>query len=233
MSDRGSNLSRWIEEWPFFTAVGLLLILGALWSRPRPLIPAEEVREIVRERLAEELRLESIDLTVFGTRERTEGSQNTSVRLQGELLDLRFEGLRGEWSWQGVVRAAGVESSVEDYVRRLRDGNERGAIDIIRLVQTAQVAAKVRTGSYLPIPRLEEDGYLPTNLELEGPRGYRLEGDISEVGYRLFLSPMEYPITGIRSFYGDDTLEVRGSDRGGDVAGPEDPLVNGNSRLKN
>ena len=225
MLDRGSNLSRGIKEWPFFAAVALLLILGTLWSPPRPAIPADEVREIVRERLAEELRLESIDLTVFGTRERTDRSQIASVRLQGELLDLRFEGLRADWSWRAVVRAEGVESSVEDYVRRLRDGNERAAIDIIRLVQTAQVAAKVRTGSYLPIPRLEEDGYLPTNLELEGPRGYRLEGDISEVGYRLFLSPMEYPITGIRSFYGDDTLEVRGSDRGRTVAGRDDPLV--------
>ena len=225
MLDRGSNLSRWIKEWPFFAAVALLLILGTLWSHPQPSIPADEVREIVRERLTEGLRLESIDLTVFGTRERTDRSQIASVRLQGELLDLRFEGLRGDWSWQSVVRAEGIESSVEDYVRRLRDGNERGAIDIIRLVQTAQVAARVRTGSYLPIPRLEEDGYLPTNLELEGPRGYRLEGDISEVGYRLFLSPIEYPITGIRSFYGDDTLEVRGSDRGGKVAGRDDPLV--------
>ena len=126
MSDRGSNLSRWIKEWPFFAAVALLLILGTLWSRPRPSIPADEVREIVRERLAEALRLEWIDLTVFGTRERTDGSQIASVRLQGELLDLRFEGSGGDWSWQGVVRAEGIESSVEDYVRRLRDGNERG-----------------------------------------------------------------------------------------------------------
>jgi hypothetical protein len=233
MFGRSSNLSRWIKEWPFFAAVAVLLILGTWWSRPRGSIPADEVREIVGERLAEELRLESIDLTLFGTRARTDGSQIASVRLQDELLDLRFEGLKGEWSWQGVVRSQGIESSVEDYAGRLRDGNELGAIDVIRLVQTAQVAARVRTGSFLPIARLEQDGYLPTDLGLEGPAGYRLDTDISEVGYRIFLLPMEYPWTGVRSFYGDDTLEVRGSDRGGDRAGPEDPLVIENWRLKN
>ncbi len=233
MSERGFNLSRWIKEWPFFAAVAVLLILGTLWSRPRSSIPADEVREIVRERLTEELRLESIDLTVFGTRARSDASQIVSVRLQDELLDLRFEGLDGKWFWQGVVRSERTESSVEDYVRRLRDGNERGAIGLIRLVQTVQVAARVRTGSYLPIAKLEQDGYLPTNLGLDGPKGYKLDTDISEVGYRIFLLPMEYPRTGVRSFYGDDTLDVRGSDRGGDRAGPDDPLVNGNWRLEN
>ena len=225
MSDRGSYLSRWIKEWPFFGAVALLLILGTLWSRPRPSIPDDEVHEIVQERLFEDLGLESIDLTVFGTRERSDGSQIASVRLQDELLDLRFEGGEDEWAWRGVVQSGRIEFTVEDHVLHLRARNEQGAIDIIRLVQTAQVAAKVRTGSYLPIATLEDDGYLPTKLELDGPRGYRFDTDMSELGYRIFLSPKEYPRTGVRSFYGDYALEVRGSDRGGDRAGRDDPLI--------
>lgn len=218
-------MRRFFKDWRFGAVVCLLLLLGFFFSQTLRRDLERLVQDKVQKTLEENLLLELTEVAILGHYKRSDGMHVVSVRLEGELLDLVFQEIGEEWLWRNVVRVQGTELSVGSYLEALRVRNEQEAIDLIKMIQTAQVLAKVRTGRYLPVHMLEEQGYLFTKLEFEKLRGYRVKSDISAITFKVFLLPTEYPRTGIRSFYGDDSLDVRGSDRMGGVAGPNDPVV--------
>ena len=218
-------LKRILREWPFVALVIVLLVMGTIWTQQTKLVP-DRVRSIVVERLERDVRLETVEITILSILSKSEGSRVASVRLQGELLDLHFEKSSGEWSWEEVVKMdADVAESVDDYVGRLRVRNEKGALDILQLINTAEVAARARTGKHQPLSEMFAMGMLVVDFSRETPSGYSIALDVSDDSYRAFLTPTDYPRSGIRSFYSDDSFVLRGQDHNGRVAGPGDPLI--------
>ncbi len=112
---------------------------------------------------------------------------------------------------------------VADYLASIRSANENGAAVAVQVVNTAEVAANIRTGGYLPLEAPAADALLVWDIVRDPPRGYRIEVEPRAESYRVFATPLSPARSGTRSFYSDASLIIRAADRQGGRAGPDDP----------
>jgi hypothetical protein len=210
------------SDWIFVAAVATTLGLASTWSRLTGDLTSERVAELVGEKLRDELGLQSADVPVFSI-VRKGDRRAAAVRLLGKPVALEFSPSRRNWTWTAAIPEGSVRAmTVDDYLRALRASNERAAIEALRLVNTVQTAARIRTGRYLLLTELQAAGLLPSDIIQHPPAGYRLDVEATSDAYRIFATPIEHPKSGIRSFYSDTSLAIRGADHQGQRARASD-----------
>ena len=213
------------NDWLFVGSAVLLLLGASLWSRISGDLTSDRIVPLVTGRLASELDLQSADVTIFSVRSEKDQTRAASARLLGKVCTLLFERADREWKWSGIVPESGKLLSVDDYIRGLRAGNEEGALNALRLINTAQVAARTRNGRYGTLDELMAAGLLMVDLKARPSRGYRVELEIDRPSYRAFATPVAHPRSGLRSFYSDETLVLHGADHQGQRASAGDPAL--------
>ncbi len=215
-------------DWWFFAGVALLLVAGSLWSRVSGNLTMEGSVELVKNRLQRDLALDAPEVVVYSILLQSDSARReVSARLLGRVFTLKFQRRGREWEWTAVVFESGKEASVDEYVQLLRTESEEGALNALRLINTAQVGARLRNGRYGELDELQSDGLLMVDLKSGVPRGYIVELEIENNGstYRAFATPRAYPHSGVRSFFTDENLIVHGSDAGGRRGSASDPAI--------
>jgi hypothetical protein len=101
---------------------------------------------------------------------------------------------------------------------------------IARLVSIAKAealyAATEGSGSYATLEQLVERHDLVDPSQGKFAQSYRIEVTVKPAGgFEVTAVPVNYPITGRRSFYVDDSNVVRGADREGQLATVHDPPI--------
>ncbi len=210
------------KEWLFLVGVAMVLLVVSLWPRLSGDLTQADVIAVVEDRLAAAVDLRELEIAVFSIIESRSDARLVAARLVGEVFELGFERAQEGWRWIDI-RAEGADAvSVADFVHRLRSDNENGALDALRLINTAEVAHRIRNGRYAMLGELLEAGFLMFDLQEIPPRGFAIELEATESTYRVYATPTAYPRSGVRSFYSDDTFVLRGGDRQGERAGPDD-----------
>jgi hypothetical protein len=178
----------------------------------------------VSAQLAEELAFAGAPVTVFSIT--GDGDQRrASARLFGRVCSLEFERADRDWLWVAIATENGMRHTADEYVALLREENEEGAATTLRIVNTAQQAARLRLNRYGTLDELAAHGLLLGAVGAQTARGYRVTIDVASPGYRAYATPSAYPKSGVRSFFTDDTLIVRAADRHGEAASAGDPRV--------
>ena len=210
------------KEWVFLVGVALVLLVVSLWPRLSGDLTQADVIALVEERLAAAVDLREVEIAVFSITEEGSDVRLVAARLVGEVFELVFERAQEGWVWIDVGAEGAEVSSVADFVQRLRTDNENGALDAIRLINTAEVAHRIRNGRYAMLGELLVAGFLMIDLQENPPRGFAIELEATESTYRVYATPTAYPRSGVHSFYSDDSFVLRGGDRQGGRAGPDD-----------
>lgn len=206
------------NNWLFFAAVGVVLAGASLWSRFTGELTSDGVASLVKDRI------ENPDLSVLSVRPENRDDRVASVRLFGKASTLWFHRSTGEWIWTEIEADEGKSrQSAGKYMDSLRSENEEAAANTLRLINTAQVAAHIRNGRFQTISDLRSSAFLLIDLTAHPLRGYRIETETDGSRYQVYAVPVAYPRTGMRSFYSDETLLLRASDRHGERALPSDP----------
>jgi hypothetical protein len=139
----------------------------------------------------------------------------------------------------GVLRGAdhqGAPATVQDPAISLCYGNEEMAIGSMRTIHSAEATYFSTNGANInfgTLSNLAVSGLIDPYLGSGGKCGYSIRViNIAAVpatgtpaSFRGLAVPMEYPSTGLRSFYIDENGVVRGADHGGAFATASDPPV--------
>ncbi len=109
--------------------------------------------------------------------------------------------------------------------------NERCTISAMRTLHSAEMtyAATVGNGGFGSIPDLYTAGLIDTILGTASKHGYTFEVQVipgQPDTFKVWSRPAKYGVTGVRSFYTDQTGVLRGADRNGGNADQNDPPVN-------
>jgi hypothetical protein len=110
------------------------------------------------------------------------------------------------------------------------DQNESCTIGAIGTLHTAEMtyAATVGNGQYCLIAALYQARLIDMVLGVGAKHGYSYTVTFTtgpSPTFQLYATPMNYGVTGIRSFFIDQTGILRGADRGGFPARPTDPPI--------
>ncbi|MBI4265283.1 MAG: hypothetical protein HY657_12975 [Acidobacteria bacterium] len=203
-------------------ACGALL---SLWSRAAEDRSREEILALIRARLAADLALNVTAPDVLSIGGARPVAGELATMLLGNPYRLVVERREAGWVWAGVIAEEGSQITVDQLMRQLRRQNEQAAIDAIRVINTAQVASRIRAGRYAALDELAAAGLLVHDVRSRPPRGYRVELEADRLAYRVFATPAAYPRSGVRSFFSDETLAIRGADLGGQRAGAREPAI--------
>ena len=112
--------------------------------------------------------------------------------------------------------------------------NERCAVMDLRKVASAQLSYYATAGgggSYGTLAELRAAGLIPARLATGASHGYAFSvqlippADGAPASFRLRATPVEYDVSGVRSFYIDTALVMRGADRQGQPADETDPPI--------
>lgn len=112
--------------------------------------------------------------------------------------------------------------------------NERCVIQDMRAVVTAQMTYAATAGdrSYGTLQELYAAGLIRAGLVNGSLRGYSHSlvtidyvPRVQIPSFKLWRKPITYGVTGIRSFYADQSGVLRGADKNGGDAGPTDPPI--------
>jgi hypothetical protein len=109
--------------------------------------------------------------------------------------------------------------------------NESCTISAIGTLHSAELAyaATVGKGQYCLIAALYNARLIDMVLGAGAKHGYSYSVTFTtgpSPTFQLYATPMNYGVTGIRSFFIDQTGVLRGADRGGFPAEPTDPPIN-------
>ena len=103
--------------------------------------------------------------------------------------------------------------------------NERRAVSALYMISSAQLEYKAGkgNGSYGTLEQLFTTQMV--TKEMLDNSGYRFDMTLSGEAFEVTAVPVEYGKTGIRSFFMDKTLTIRGGDRNGAPATSSDPRI--------
>lgn len=112
--------------------------------------------------------------------------------------------------------------------------NERCTVNDLRRIANAQMTYFVTAGnnSYGSLLQLREAGLIPPRLAAATNHGYAFTVQVtaqtpnSPASFKLRAAPVNYGVTGVRSFYIDIDSIMRGADRQGQPADENDPPIN-------
>ena len=130
--------------------------------------------------------------------------------------------------------ATSAHPIIDDCTSGMIIENERCTIQDMRSLVGAQMTYQATVGNqnYGTFKALYAAGLIRTGLRYAESRGYRYEYLIidyvpgtQQASFKIWATPFTYGITGIRSFYIDDTGVLRGADRNGAPADHTDPPI--------
>jgi hypothetical protein len=102
--------------------------------------------------------------------------------------------------------------------------NEIAAMARLRSIAVAEMAYFAEQGKYASLDELVQMGLL-NDPSVGKLRGYRFEVKVKQNSFEATAVPENFPVTGRRSFYIDDTGVMRAAERGGAAATASDPEV--------
>ena len=105
--------------------------------------------------------------------------------------------------------------------------NETSAVMSLRTIATQETRYQAATGSYGTLRQLADSQGLDPHLAGGEKGGYKFEIRVTgEASYEATATPLQYGITGRRSFYlNSDDAQVHGADRQGATASGSDPAL--------
>jgi hypothetical protein len=101
--------------------------------------------------------------------------------------------------------------------------NEMAAMSRLRSIVSAEISYQMESGGeYASLDTLIQKGNMgdPSHGKLTG---YRIEVRVKPGGFEATAVPERYGVTGKRSFYVDESRQLRGSDKSGAQASASDP----------
>jgi len=100
--------------------------------------------------------------------------------------------------------------------------NESAAIMRMRRIIVVEQSYQVETAQYASLDDLVQKGY--TSDPSEGKlSNYRIDVRVTSSGFEITAVPLKYGVSGLRSFYADETNIIRGADHEGHPATGSDP----------
>lgn len=104
--------------------------------------------------------------------------------------------------------------------------NHKKAHEILEKLIVAEKRFGVTYGRYAEIAELREKGLFTIDDLSISDAGYKVRVVFKGVKmFKIYMNPLEYKITGIISFFGDQSSMIRGGDHGGGDGGGEDPEI--------
>lgn len=97
----------------------------------------------------------------------------------------------------------------------------------LRLISIAQAETQYSVtagGEYATLEDLIQKGFLVDPSQGKLPR-YEFSVEVRPHGFAATAVPEKYPITGKRSFYIDESNQLRGADKSGAKATADDPVI--------
>jgi hypothetical protein len=104
--------------------------------------------------------------------------------------------------------------------------NELAALGRLRSLATSEISYKAQTGQYGTLEELINQGYVadPSRGKLTG---YNFAIRVTADGFQITAVPDRYGVTGLRSFFVDESNVTRAADKKGAAATPFDPPEQG------
>ena len=127
----------------------------------------------------------------------------------------------------GIILAmlVGCNSQANEQAPQAIAGNEMAAMTRLRAIASAEMRYQADSGgSYATLDELIEKRFVgdPSKGKLTG---YRFEVRVRPGGFEATAVPVQFGISGKRSFYVDETRIMRGADKRGAQAASSDPEV--------
>jgi Protein of unknown function (DUF2950) len=119
---------------------------------------------------------------------------------------------------------AGCSSEADDASPMAAAANETAAIARLRAIVTAEENYRGEFGKYGSLEALVEKNMLGDSSKGK-LNGYKLEIEVTGRGFNATAVPVEYGVTGKRSFFVDQTGQIRGKDKRGEKAAQNDPAI--------
>jgi hypothetical protein len=95
----------------------------------------------------------------------------------------------------------------------------------LRMLHTYEEAYKANKGRYATLEELKAAGHFKEEYDRLEMEGYEFRVSVSGDKFEATATPKGYPKLGRRSFYIDQTADLRGADTGGKPASASDPVV--------
>jgi len=126
----------------------------------------------------------------------------------------------------GIITAI----AVPNLMLARRAANEATAISTLRTISLAQADyhSAAGEGGYGDLDDLSRQNLISETMAAEVRNGYRFELTASGDSYELTATPVDYPDSGMRSFYVSEHGVIRGADKKGEAADAEDPPISTN-----
>ena len=136
----------------------------------------------------------------------------------------------------GEIRGAdknGATATVNDPVIIICENSETEAIQTLRAIYGAEVTYQSNSGfgNFGTLQNLSSNGLIDSSTATGGRCGYNFavttvdRSPNSPPSFYINAVPQQYPSTGRRSFYVDESGVVRGADRNGQPAGADDSPI--------
>ena len=126
--------------------------------------------------------------------------------------------------------------AVPNLLAARRAANEGAAINALRKIHVAEITYQSRNRTFGTMSDLQQANLITPELANGNRNGYRFKIDTMTMTtvdglpeFAVFAVPSDYPSTGRRSFYIDESGVIRGADNHGADATRYDPPINFNS----
>ena len=124
----------------------------------------------------------------------------------------------------GIISAI----AIPNLLAARRAANEGAAIGSLRALASAQAdyESTVGNGEFGTIDELRDARLIDAQLSAGVKHGYRFELETEGDSYVVTAAPLDYPNSGVRSFYfSSDEGVIRAADKRGRAAGEDDPAL--------
>ena len=131
----------------------------------------------------------------------------------------------------GIIAAI----AIPNLLASRRAANEGATIQSLRMISSAEATYQSLHGTFATLDQLGEAQLIRPELATGMRYGYKFrieltaDGVQAQRGFAAVVTPVDYPMSGRRSFYLDETGVIRGGDAQGADAKKEDPPLNFNS----
>jgi type II secretory pathway pseudopilin PulG len=128
----------------------------------------------------------------------------------------------------GIIAAI----AIPNLLASRRAANEGATIQAIRTIHSGEATFQSLHGKFATLEELGEAQLIRPELATGTRSGYKFRIDVSPRdvlrpdGFGVVVTPVDYPMSGRRSFYLDETGVIRGGDFQGADAKKEDPPLN-------
>ena len=128
----------------------------------------------------------------------------------------------------GIIAAI----AIPNLLASRRAANEGATIQSIRTIHSGEATFQSLHGKFATLDELGEAQLIRPELATGMRSGYKFRIDVSPRdvlrpdGFAVVVTPVDYPMSGRRSFYLDETGVIRGGDLQGADAKKEDPPLN-------